>query len=88
MKLPRLTPGDALEIIWTDSHYREKGWQEEDEVIGSNDVTIRSVCQYLSHDKTYICTVSDRSEAMDGVMRDLKIPLGCIKTIRRLKCGK
>jgi predicted DNA-binding ArsR family transcriptional regulator len=84
MKIPRFKPGDAIEIIWTDSHYLDKGWMDEVDAMGSADVTIRSVCQYLSRDKTYICTVSDRSEAMDGVMRDLKIPIGCIKQIRRL----
>lgn len=86
MKLPRLKPGDAIEAIWIDSHFRaDKGWMDAEEIMETQDVTIRSVCQYAAKDKEYLYTVADRSEGDPaGVMRDLKIPKGCIKSVRRL----
>lgn len=85
MKLPRLKVGDAIEVIWIDSHYRaDKGWMSEEDVDDGNMVTIRSVCIYIGKDADYLHTVSDRSEDMSGVMRDLKLPIGCLKAITKL----
>ena len=85
MTIPRtLKPGDAIEVIWLDSHFNEAGWQSEGDIGTGEDVTIRSVCIYVGRDRNYIHTVADRSEKLDGVMRDLKIPRGCIQTVRRL----
>jgi len=86
MKIPRLKLGDAIEVIWLDSHFRaEPGWTTEGDIDDGQGVTIRSVCIYIGKDKDYLHTVADRSEDMSGVMRDLKIPVGCIKSIRKLK---
>ena len=86
MKIPRLSLGDAIEVIWPDAHFRaEPGWSAEEDIDDGQGVTIRSVCIYIGKDKDYLHTVADRSEDADGVMRDLKIPIGGIKSIRRLK---
>lgn len=86
MRLPRLKPGDAIEVIWIDSHYQaEKGWMAESDLSEAGEITVRSVCQYISKDKQYLYTVADRSiEQPAGVMRDLKIPLGCVKNVSKL----
>jgi len=84
-KLPTLKIGDAIECIWLDSHFNPAGWQDEDDIKDDTQVTIRSVCIYIGRGNGYIRTVADRSEAMDGIMRDLRIPVGCIQSIRRLK---
>ena len=84
-KIPRLKPGDAIEIIWIDSHSMVGTWQDASEVMCQPEFTIRSVCQYLGRDKDFITTVADRSpEQPDGVMRDMKIPRGCIKRVKKL----
>ncbi len=87
MKIPTLKAGDAIEVIWIDSHFvGDKGWMSKEEAVDeTREIIIRSVCQYLAKDKQYLYTVADRSQTDDGVMRDLKVPLGCIKSIRRLK---
>ena len=86
MKLPRLTPGDAIEVIWIDSNFLEAGWKTIDDLSTQERFTIRSVCIFTLREADYIQTVADISqgEAVTGVMRDLKIPINCIKSIRRL----
>lgn len=87
MKIPRLKHGDSIEVVWIDAHFRtDKGWMDEGEVSEDIPVYIRSVCQFRSLDKEYLNTVADISDTEpEGVMRDLRIPLGCIKSIRKLK---
>lgn len=81
-----LKVGDAIEVIWFDSHFQAAGWKEERELAEAVEMTIRSVCIFVGRDKRYIHTVADRSqEDPAGVLRDLKIPIGCIKSVRRLK---
>ena len=85
MKIPKLKLGDAIEVLWIDSHFRaEPGWTSESEIDDGNEVVIRSVCIYIGRDKDYLHTVADRSEDMSGVMRDLKVPRGCCKAIYKL----
>ena len=86
MKIPRLKKGDAIEIEWIDAHFRsDPGWCDEEEFIDAEPVVIKSVCQYVSRDRDYINTVSDRSGTDPvGVMRDLRIPKGCIVSLRKL----
>jgi hypothetical protein len=85
MKLPRLKIGDAIEVMWLDSHFQGDGWKGEGDLEADSEFVIRSVCIYIGRDKLYINTVADRCEVEDGVMRDLKIPIGCIKAIRKLQ---
>lgn len=90
MKLPRLTVGDMIEVYWTDSHFcGESGWKSIEEMEdGGREVTIKSVCMYMGRHKKYIYSVSDKStdeELETGVMRDLKIPIGCITEIYKLR---
>jgi len=84
MKIPRLKPGDAIEVRWLDSHFRGEGWMGEGEITEGEMFVIRSVCIYMGRDSHYINTVADRCETEEGVMRDLKIPIGCIKSIRKI----
>lgn len=93
MKIPvnKIKRGDAVVIIWIDAHYSgDKGWQEEVEFMDKRDgMEIKSVCQFLGHDEEYVYTAADRSVEGEkyerGIMRDFKIPIGCIKKMRRLK---
>jgi len=85
MRIPRLKRGDAIEVIWIDAHYEQKGWINEHEFEDNFSTVIRSVCQYYGQDDQYLVTAADRSvEKLSGIMRDLRIPKGCIKSIRRL----
>ena len=86
MKIPKLRKGDAIEVVWIDAHFRqEAGWAEESDFEGADPVLIKSICQYVSQDRQYLNTVADRSETDPaGVMRDLRIPKGCIQSIRKL----
>ena len=83
MKLRR---GDAIEVRWIDSHYAAAGWMDESD-LDCPPMVIRSVCIFIGRDKHCIHTAADRSEALinPGIMRDLKIPRGCLKEIRKLK---
>ena len=85
MKIPRLKIGEAIEVKWLDSHFLGEGWKGEGDLNDGREFVIRSVCQYMGRDRVYLHTVADRCAVEDGVMRDLKIPIGCITGIRRLK---
>jgi len=84
MKIPKLKNGDAVEVYWLDSHFMGDGWKSEEDITGKGEFTIRSVCIYIGKDKEYVHTVADRCETESGVMRDLKIPIGCIQSIAKL----
>jgi hypothetical protein len=91
IKKPCLKEGDAIEVIWLDSHViGNDPWMTVAEAKAGyrEGVSIRSVCQYFDSDKDYLYTVSDRSlendDSESGVMRRLKIPWGAIKSIKRL----
>ena len=85
MNIPDLERGDAIEVVWIDAHFENKGWINEDEFEDNLSTVIRSVCQYYGRDEEYLITVADRSiEKLSGIMRDLRIPLGCIKAVRKL----
>jgi hypothetical protein len=83
MKLPKLKVGTAIKVVWLDSHFHEKGWMAEDELDDGYRVEITSICQYMGIDDDYLHTAADRGDF--GILRDLKIPLGCIQRIRILK---
>ena len=86
MRLPKLKRGDAILVEWIDAHFRsDAGWCDEDEYIELEPVTITTVCQYIMRDKDYIYTVADRSQTEPiGIMRDLRIPIGCLRKVEKL----
>ena len=89
MKIPKLKPGDAVEVVWLDSNVPDGGgWRKESAFISdTSHLEIESACFLIKKDKEYIYTASDRfrgDEFIKSINRCLKIPLGCIKSIRRL----
>ena len=90
IEIPVFKIGDPIEVIWIDAHFQAgKGWISEEELRSVKMIAIRSICQFFDKDENYLFTVADRSqeegdEIARGVMRDLKIPLGCIISIRKL----
>jgi hypothetical protein len=90
MKIPRLNPGDAVMISWIDACTHENGsWMNEDEYTGREaGVPITSIGIYVKRGKDCIMITGDRHERegfTTRVARCFDIPLGCIKSIRRLK---
>ena len=86
MRLPKLKRGDAILVEWIDAHFRsDAGWCDEDEFLGLSPVIITSVCHFVKKDKDYLYTVSDRSQTEPvGIMRDLRIPIGCLRRVTKL----
>ena len=86
MRLPKLKRGDAILVEWTDASFREDaGWFDENEFLELPPVIITSVCHFVKKDKDYLYTVSDRSKTEPvGIMRDLRIPIGCIKQVKKI----
>jgi len=87
MKIPKLKQGDAVEVIWIDTQTpKESGWMgaEEYTAFRSAPMKMRNIGIYREHDKEYLglCGCMD----VDGEETTLimAIPLGCIKSIRRL----
>lgn len=86
MRLPKLKRGDAILVEWTDASFRENaGWCDENKFLELPPVIITSVCHFVKKDKDYLYTVSDRSQTEPvGIMRDLRIPIGCLRRVTKL----
>ena len=89
MKIPKLKPGDAIEVVWIDACSHDNGeWIVEDEYTERDGgMLINSVGIYLQTKGECVMFAGDR-HVKDGfrtrVARCFDIPLGCVKSIRRL----
>lgn len=95
MKLPKLTKGEMVEIVWCDANIPiEPGWMSEQEhkewakAAGSG---VRSVGIYILQDKDFISIVGDTEseECADiSYLRPLNIAKGFIRSINILERQK
>jgi hypothetical protein len=82
--------GDAVEVVWFDSHAPQKsGWLPEVEAIEDLKVffTIRTVSIYIEKTENFILVVGDRAEGdtfTTTVNRPINIPILAIKSIKKL----
>ena len=89
MKIPKLKPGDAIEVIWMDANSpKEVVWQTVSDFISdSPKMEIISRGTFITKRKGYIRIageISSSDDYADVVNRVFNIPLGTIKKIRRL----
>ena len=89
MKIPKLKPGDAVEVIWLDANSpKESEWQTMTGFMAdSPTMEIISRSSFVEKQKEYIRIageISSSDDYADVVNRVFNIPLGCIKSIRRL----
>jgi hypothetical protein len=90
MKIPRLKPGDPVLVTWVDANSpKDTTWVEKDDFRQDSPIMeILSLGFYIEKKMKYIRMSACRSESDDYnevLNRTVNIPIGCIKSIRRLK---
>ena len=89
MKIPRLKPGDAIEVIWIDACVHSGGgWMALDEFTGCEPLEIRTVSIFVERTDEVLKLAADYIDDEDNPMRcgrSQDIPLGCIKSVRRFE---
>jgi hypothetical protein len=88
MRLPKLKSGDAIEVIWIDTQTpKVSGWMTIDEYMAfrSMPMTMKSVGIFVENDNDYIGLCGCMDVDGDESTLIMAIPIGCIKSIRRLK---
>ena len=90
MKIPKLKPGDAVEVVWLDANSpKDSVWQTVSGFMAdSPKMEIISRGSFVEKRKGYIRIageISSSEDYEDVVNRVFNIPIGCIMSIRRLK---
>ena len=90
MKIPKLKPGDAIEVIWMDANSpKEVVWQTVSGFMADSPrMEIISRGSFVEKRKGYIRIAGEISSSEhyeDVVNRVFNIPIGTIKKIRKLK---
>jgi len=90
MKLPKLKHGDAIQIRWEDANSPpENEWVSVEEFkVTSPRMEILSVGFFIEQRDGYVRMSGERSDSeefVEVVLRVFNVPLGCVKSVRRLK---
>ena len=88
MKIPRLNPGDAIEVIWIDTQTpKHSGWMGTEAYMAfrSTPMMMRNVGMFKEKDKDYLGIYGCMDMDGEEITLPMAIPIGCIKSIKRLK---
>lgn len=87
MKLPKLKRGDSIRVEWWDAMTpRESNWMGPEERVDFRDGIEPNVNTgiYLGSDKLYLYICLCLDAEMEYCVGFMLIPIGCIKTARKL----
>ena len=84
VKIPKLKPLQLVEVHWIDMVSKD-AWQSVEEAVrrdGSADTWTPGY--YLKHDKELLYLAADRGKDIKEDVSSKKIPIGCIKKVRKI----